>query len=454
VLDLMTTMIDRGHSHYIWLDNLFTSYKLLSALRDRGIGGAGTSRSNTCITEREKAEDKAGMKKTEKTALSNVVKPQPPKRGSRKNRQSKSSQTLQEVIEETDLPGNAQFQFLDNRDDVKIITNNERPYVVLPVSPMAHLLPHLEMAIDPSLQENQNPPESFSIPSGSGIVPELAELKLKYGQRVGWGRRFIKATDYKRIVQFAWKDTAIVLFQSTVGNPSDLIQRPRKRPSNGGTKTELDEVWGDSFVKDLEIPILIDHYNHRMNAVDLMDQIRSYYSTQRRTSRTWRPLFTFLFEASLSNTWRIAESLQYTQSIRASGHRKFRKRLSQALMASNRRIRALRKSKKASLVQKTPFKISEDPVKEQLGTFTIENCSKGTLVSLGILAGYCYTCQQQKKTVSGTKRKALSELSINSLHGSERIQGRRAKRPRSTYGCSICLKHFCRKAECWENHFC
>jgi hypothetical protein len=123
-------------------------------------------------------------------------------------------------------------------------------------------------------------------------------------------------------------------------------------------------------------------------------------------------------------------------------------------MAPNARIRRLnRKPKKAYLAEKTPFEIYEDSIEVQLGTFTRGDCSKGTLVSLGKPARDCYTCQQQKRTVSGTKRKALSDLSINSLQGSELIQGRRAKHPRSTYGCSICLKHFCREAKCWENHF-
>jgi hypothetical protein len=158
-----------------------------------------------------------------------------------------------------------------------------------------------ELAIDPTIIEHYKPPDSVSIPSGTGLAPELNLLRKKFGQRIGWGRTFIKASPCKRIVQFAWKDSGIVLFQSSVGNPSDLIERPRKRPSNGGSKKELDKVWGNQFVKDLNIPLLIDHYNHRMNAVDLMDQIRSYCTTQRRTSRTWRPLFTFLFEASLSN---------------------------------------------------------------------------------------------------------------------------------------------------------
>ncbi|KAF2181071.1 hypothetical protein K469DRAFT_533544, partial [Zopfia rhizophila CBS 207.26] len=44
VLKLMTRMPNQGHGHVVWLDNLFTSSKLLSTLRDLGIGAAGTVR--------------------------------------------------------------------------------------------------------------------------------------------------------------------------------------------------------------------------------------------------------------------------------------------------------------------------------------------------------------------------------------------------------------------------
>ena len=41
-----------GGSHVVWLDNLFTTQRLLSFLRDRGIGAAGTARTNSNIDYR------------------------------------------------------------------------------------------------------------------------------------------------------------------------------------------------------------------------------------------------------------------------------------------------------------------------------------------------------------------------------------------------------------------
>ena len=47
--------------HTIWLDNLFTSVKLLQELRRLGIGGAGTVR--TTKTKREELDEKKESKK-------------------------------------------------------------------------------------------------------------------------------------------------------------------------------------------------------------------------------------------------------------------------------------------------------------------------------------------------------------------------------------------------------
>src|SRR2546423_3617444 len=56
VLELMTRMPNGGKGHTVWLDNLFTSSKLLTTLRKYGIGAAGTVR--TGKTKREEIEER------------------------------------------------------------------------------------------------------------------------------------------------------------------------------------------------------------------------------------------------------------------------------------------------------------------------------------------------------------------------------------------------------------
>ena len=46
--------IAKDYTHIIWLDNLFTSARLLSQLNSEGFGGAGTVR--TTVTSREELE--------------------------------------------------------------------------------------------------------------------------------------------------------------------------------------------------------------------------------------------------------------------------------------------------------------------------------------------------------------------------------------------------------------
>ena len=43
--------------------------------------------------------------------------------------------------------------------------------------------------------------------------------------------------------------------------------------------------------KELPIPLFINDYNHFIGGVDIADQLRSYYSTQRTSFRNWYPLF-------------------------------------------------------------------------------------------------------------------------------------------------------------------
>jgi hypothetical protein len=45
----------------------------------------------------------------------------------------------------------------------------------------------------------------------------------------------------------------------------------------------VQKVFGSKAQKDLAIPIFINDYNHFMGGVDIADQLRAYYSTQRIT---------------------------------------------------------------------------------------------------------------------------------------------------------------------------
>jgi len=86
---------------------------------------------------------------------------------------------------------------------------------------------------------------------------------------------------------------------------------------------QVKDVFGGEVVKSLEIPGLIDMYNHHMNGVDLADQTRASYAYMRRLRRTWLPLFFYCFETAISNAAQLFMNGDKGK-VKQSGHRKFR----------------------------------------------------------------------------------------------------------------------------------
>ncbi len=89
-----------------------------------------------------------------------------------------------------------------------------------------------------------------------------------------------------------WMDNRMVFCVSTVHRIGQTIKRcirkPRVTPKN---KAHVDKVWGDKGKMHIEIPRLIDDYNHWMGGVDLSDQHISYYHPNLRCRRNWIPIF-------------------------------------------------------------------------------------------------------------------------------------------------------------------
>ncbi|CAG8614778.1 9307_t:CDS:1, partial [Ambispora gerdemannii] len=59
-----------------------------------------------------------------------------------------------------------------------------------------------------------------------------------------------------------------------------------------------------------------------MNGMDVADQLRSYYNTQQTTRRNWMPLFFWLLDTTIINTYQIIRTLGSTQE-----HKEFRHEL-------------------------------------------------------------------------------------------------------------------------------
>ena len=343
VLDLLSQFgINDDFRHIVWLDNLFTSVRLLTQLEDDGFGAAGTVR--TTRTEREKKEAKSGTK--------------------------------------------AQHQ---------------------------------------ELQKEIN----------RGLDPRLSDLKLKHNLQLEWGKLYVCLSEDKRVLQLAWKDQNVVLFMTTVSNGREFKSRLRRRPTKTATNARTSRApFQGNETKELDIPEFIDTYNHFMNGVDVADQLRSYYNTQRTHFKTWKPLWHFLLDTTITNAYKIA----HCTPERPNGepwehlsHKRFRTRLASQLFSHSQRIGK-------------PFQRREALSKY---VYAAKESDHGHIVNMRNKSRYCVVCTHTKRH-SGNKpaRKPLGDLSTNSI----RVSQRRDRPPRSIYGCALCNIHICRNQRCWREH--
>ena len=362
VLDLLTQQgISDLNTHIVWLDNLFTSARLLAILKDLGFGAAGTVR--VTKTKRDEYEEKHGTP--------------------------------------------AQKQ-----------------------------------------QKEKN----------RGLDTTLSDLKLKYGAQIEWGRLYGAISEDGNVAQFAWKDQQVVLFMSTVHNgrkkveklrslPKHLlmfvqVEKLRRRPAKTSTNARTSRApFGDLAVKKLPIPDFIDLYNHFMNGVDVADQLRCYYDTQRVHLKTWKPLWHFLLDTTVVNSYKIINTTElrpYAELRKHGSHRLFRMELIQELYDNSERIAqssgGLQDHKKKEL---TRLVRHAPPIEH------------GIRVQLSTKLHYCVPCSIGSRIARKTiVRKPLQNLSLNSV----RAEQRRQRPSKSSLGCKLCSMFICKKLGCWREH--
>lgn len=156
-------------------------------------------------------------------------------------------------------------------------------------------------------------------------------LKVRKNERFDWNTTSGVVVENEVLAAF-WMDNGPVTMLSTIhelkGN-AWYITRHRRRPRETSTNARsVRAVFGNNARANLQIPRIIDDYNHCMNGVDLADQLRSYYCTQLIVRRTWMPLFFWLFDTTIINCYRI----HVTQGGHLA-HKEFRLQLAWDLMA-------------------------------------------------------------------------------------------------------------------------
>ena len=74
----------------------------------------------------------------------------------------------------------------------------------------------------------------------------------------------------------------MIFFMNTIFNDFEIIELYRRKSIKTFTKAKTSRiVFDDKSIKKLFISNLIDLYNHFMNEMNVTNQLRCYYDTQR-----------------------------------------------------------------------------------------------------------------------------------------------------------------------------
>ena len=270
----------------------------------------------------------------------------------------------------------------------------------------------------------------------------LSDLKLKYEIQLEWKQLYEVISVDKRVAQFAWKDQQVMLFMSTVHDDQQQIEKLRRRFALISTNVRTFRASFDNLtIKKFSISDFIDLYNHFMNDVDVVDQFRCYYDTQRVHLKIWKPLWHFLLNTTIVNSYKIINIIElrsYAKLRKHDFHRLFRMKLIQKLYDHSTRIASsgedFKDYKKKKLVRLVRCASS------------IEH---GIRVQLSEGQHYCVSCSIDHRIARKTTvPKSLEKLSMNSILAEKRRQ----RFSLTSLDCKLCRMFICKSITCWREH--
>ena len=127
-----------------------------------------------------------------------------------------------------------------------------------------------------------------------------------------------------------WIDIWPVLMLSTIHKvgPEHTVETVRRRPRiTSTTSRKLRRVFGNASTKRLAIPKIVYDYNHNMNGVDIVDQLRSNHTTHIRGRRTSLLIFYWLLDTMVINSFLVWRSLKAGKWKDARAQKQFRSEL-------------------------------------------------------------------------------------------------------------------------------
>jgi len=148
----------------------------------------------------------------------------------------------------------------------------------------------------------------------SAEYPAVLKIKKKRAA-LPWGTISGAIPAGRQVLAVIWQDKTLVRLLTTAyemqPEPDNYTIRRRRRPlrprNRDAYRDLIDHVWGEYPVRELALPTATVDYNLHMGGVDIADQRRSYYSTQLRVVRSWMPLFFWLLDTTVINSFLIAQ---------------------------------------------------------------------------------------------------------------------------------------------------
>ena len=107
-----------------------------------------------------------------------------------------------------------------------------------------------------------------------------------------------------KVLAVQWQDNSAVHFLSTIHSLENHIVSDRKKPrfssSNGPA---IRRVFGPHELINIPIPVITNDYNRYKVDLDVTDQYQSYYFTQLKCFRNWSPIFYWLLDTMVINSY-------------------------------------------------------------------------------------------------------------------------------------------------------
>lgn len=264
--------------------------------------------------------------------------------------------------------------------------------------------------------------------SGSAYPLILEAMKDKrYGLRLPWGT--LLAVPTGDVLCLGWIDNNCVTALSTVHTVDrayNNVTRLRKRPAETSTNAKTARrAFGDEARLELDIPRFINDYNYYIGGVDIANQHRQVYHTQRRANRNWMSLFYWAVDHATIKAFKIGVN---KGAWTARGHRDFRKLLYQELFSFARQAKERR---------------CTDILQPQRNNPHIDHAETHLFFRPKTYAW----CSHLKKISSCLLRPATP---MKRSFGTPISSNIRSKKPgRTEYGCKSCGIALC-KGICWD----